>query len=54
MALERYAPEPRGSDLFDLVHYSRGLVAGRMMTLREIVRADIPASAIERGERSDG
>ncbi len=27
MAIERYALEPRGSGLFDLVHYSRDFVA---------------------------
>lgn len=42
-----YFLSTRGLDRFDLIHISRAFVAGRWMTLREIVRADIPASAIE-------
>ncbi|EJL36579.1 hypothetical protein PMI01_00954 [Caulobacter sp. AP07] len=46
---ERYALESRGPDRFDIVHYSRDFVAGRMMTLREIVRANIPAAEVRQG-----
>lgn len=38
-----YALKPRGPGRFDLVHITREFVAGRWLTLVEIVRADIAA-----------
>jgi len=54
MALDLYRLEPRGGGRFDLVHFTREFIAGRWMTLREIVRADIATRPTKTGEEDTG
>lgn len=54
MSLDLYQLAQRGPGLFDLVHFTREFVAGRWMTLREIVRPNIHIErASERQDHED-